>query len=152
MPELPEVETSRRGIAPWVENQEVRKWSFGTAVCDGPYHWKSIVILPGPANTVRPSPSQVPVAGYRYRQCHAAPGNVGKRSHRGCRRTGRQTRSLRHPLCQRQGASIQGPQALRLFLWAVTPETMIFCDILVRNHFRLNLMATISGPNRVGDR
>ena len=23
MPELPEVETSRRGIAPWVENQEV---------------------------------------------------------------------------------------------------------------------------------
>ncbi len=25
MPELPEVETSRRGIAPWVENQEVRE-------------------------------------------------------------------------------------------------------------------------------
>ena len=24
MPELPEVETSRRGIAPWVEQQEVR--------------------------------------------------------------------------------------------------------------------------------
>ncbi len=24
MPELPEVETSRRGIAPWLENQEVR--------------------------------------------------------------------------------------------------------------------------------
>jgi len=23
MPELPEVETSRRGIAPWIENQEV---------------------------------------------------------------------------------------------------------------------------------
>ncbi len=25
MPELPEVETSRRGIAPWVENQEVHE-------------------------------------------------------------------------------------------------------------------------------
>ena len=92
MPELPEVETTRRGLAPHLHGPPRHRRHLapaGSALADSAGDFRAAA---GPAHPRYAPPRQIPAARYRARQRPAAPGHVGQparaaRRHAGHART-----------------------------------------------------------------
>ena len=130
MPELPEVETTRRGLAPHLEGRRVAgvvlrrpdlRWPIPPEIADAAAR---------PAHRRRAPPRQIPAARHRRRQRAAAPGHVRQPARAAGRHAGDGARP-RRPRARAGGARrvlrFNDPRRFGCLLWQPPGETHDCC-------------------------